>query len=357
MCYQQRRRSARIRGRPQRTRQVRPSESPSTSFAHRQLRSAHVLRTIARSTSSRSLHNITANVSTLVTGLLISDLTDLISIGCLTLCAKLAPALPALPLSDEKFLARLTELWSFCKPASLQISPCDVRLTARASPDWTGVCPHLDAVFWVLRCDERLKASVGGTGREREREGRTLKGEGRIDVRKLALIGFRDHLILPNIDRITQLFRELYESRPPSRRMSGTDTPPHPAPPSNAAPSSHSAPTPSHRTLPSYSSASTILPPITLHPAVGPFPTAGSLQQIQAANARRRQMVAILASVLTNDQVRPSSLHQTRSLLITGLLTATDRDRRSPPHDARRHHHRPRERRRFLGRRDRKSVV
>lgn len=89
-------------------------------FAHRLRRSTHVQRTIARSSRSHSQHTITADVSTLVTGLLISDLTELISIGCLTLCAKLAPATPTPPLSDDKFLARLTELWSFCTP-----SPCD----------------------------------------------------------------------------------------------------------------------------------------------------------------------------------------------------------------------------------------
>ncbi|KAK4701973.1 hypothetical protein P7C70_g4252, partial [Phenoliferia sp. Uapishka_3] len=238
---------------------------------------SHVQRTFARcqqSTKSRAAAPTSSDVSSLVTGYLTADLSELISIGCLTLAGKLAPSPPAVPLADEQFLLRLNELWSFM---------------------WTGVLPHLESVFWVLRSDERLRAAVVGGGREREREGRTLNAEGRIDVRRLALAGFRDQLIHPQYHRILHLFRELYDSRPPSRQPSRPSSPPNTSPsayqptPSQSSSGLHPTPAPTVSTSPSNQGS-------TLHPPQGP------LASVQAANARRRQMIAVLASLLTGDE-------------------------------------------------------
>lgn len=231
-------------------------------------------------------------MSSLVTGLLIADLSELINIGCLTLSGKLAPSPPAAPLANEHFLLRLNEMWSFF---------------------WTGVLPHLESIFWVLRCDERLKAAVGGTGREREREGRTAQAEGRIDVRSLALIGFRDQLIHPQFHRIVYLFHELYESRPPSR------VPSRPSSPSHSSTGPPSAPPLSTNN----SSHSTSLQP----PPTSSSGLLGTLASVQAANSRRRQMVAILASLLTGDE-RQEEMDTLLSHMRAGL--ALNGGRRSP---------------------------
>ncbi|KAI5481398.1 HbrB-like family protein [Pseudohyphozyma bogoriensis] len=260
-----------------------------------ELVTTHVQRTIARcQNQNRSRSSQPIDTATLVTALLIADLTELISIGCLTLTSKLTPSDA---LTDEKFLARLNELWLFF---------------------WTGILPHLESVFWIFRCDERLKANVVGGG---TRDGRRLREEGRIDVRKLALIGFRDHLILPHITRITLLFSELYESRPSSRA---------PSPPSQTSGNSPQR----HRTQPSYASnASTLVPEASattnsLHPAgagatLRPPPGATSLPSAsQAANARRRQMVAVCASLLTDD-ARQHELDELLRIMRSGVGEAS----------------------------------
>ena len=118
---------------------------------------SHVQRRFAQSKSARqrSANNPSVNVASLVTGLIIADLTDLIRTGLTTLAHKLAPPAPAQPLDNGRLLARLNEVWLFF---------------------YTGILPHLEAVFWVLRSDERLRAAVGHesrTARERE-EGLSL---------------------------------------------------------------------------------------------------------------------------------------------------------------------------------------
>jgi hypothetical protein len=70
----------------------------------------------------------------------------------------------------------------------------------------------LEAVFWVLRCDDRLRAAVGGTGLERNQERGRGRGEGRIDVRRIALIEFRDGILHPEMERIVKIFEKMYEN-------------------------------------------------------------------------------------------------------------------------------------------------
>ncbi|ORY75964.1 HbrB-like-domain-containing protein [Leucosporidium creatinivorum] len=273
----------------------------------------HVQRTFTRcqSSASRNAQNPSADLSSLVTGLLIADLSELLRMGTTTLSGKLSPLAPAQPLSDEKFLLRLNETWLFF---------------------WGSVLPHLEAIFWVLRCDPRLKAAVGGGAREREREGRTEFADGRIDVRKLALIEFRDFLIHPELDRLNHLFNSMY-SRPPSSRAnddSGVDTPPQ-----------QQGPASSHRPIPSFSSAATLMASGSSTPApsappsraasVPPLQTSASIQ----AAGRRRQMVAVLASVLTNDE-RQSEMDILLRTMRNSPMTSpsspvTDRRQHRPP--------------------------
>ncbi|GAA6000650.1 uncharacterized protein JCM10292_000527 [Rhodotorula paludigena] len=311
----------------------------------------HVQRTFARYQSrsrlSSSGNTPSLDLSSLVTGLVVADLTDLIRTGLTTLAHKLSPLAPAVPLSNDRLLSRLNEIWLFF---------------------FTGILPHLEAIFWVLRCDERLRAALGGAGEGAGRlRVRPRRDEGRIDVRRIALIEFRDNILHPEMDRLEPLFDYLYrssapgerdgawtedESRPNSRRPSlsvaSPPTPPdirrshsQPHPPGGAAPArvlpaagpqrQHSSPSrlspdPNHLsafpspTFPSTSSSrlNTAPPtPSTPGPAPSPVITASSPATAQAF-ARRRQMVAVLASLLTADDrqsemdallriIRPSS--------------------------------------------------
>ena len=167
----------------------------------------HVQRTFLRCQSSRPAFaptNPSLNMSSLVTGLITADLTDLIRIGLVTLSNKLSPPMTSSttrPISDDKLLARLNEIWLFF---------------------FTGVLPHLEGVFWVLRSDDRLRAAVGES-----EAGRTTGSDGsgtpygaqgfadtRIDVRRIALIEFRDCIVHPEMDRLVQIFASFYPPPP-----------------------------------------------------------------------------------------------------------------------------------------------
>ncbi|GAA6029182.1 hypothetical protein JCM8097_001640 [Rhodosporidiobolus ruineniae] len=297
----------------------------------------HVQRTFTRcqtsATRSRQ-QQPSLNLSSLVTGLLTAELTDLIHLGCATLSAKLTPPSPAFPLSDDRLLSRLNEIWLFF---------------------FTGILPHIEAVFWVLRCDDRLRAAVGDTWQERERQTRPGQASGRIDIRRIALIEFRDQIIHPEIDRLERLFTEMYRpaplTAPPSRAPSTSPTPqndyslptapdfrrsrsqpgrrasislatpsglaPHPQPQRQHSSPSRLSPDPSYlstfpsSTLPTPTSTSrfpvspTSPTPSSLAPSPALTPAHSSLSPLPAAAAqslaRRRQMVAVLSSLLTAD--------------------------------------------------------
>ncbi|GAA5879264.1 hypothetical protein JCM1840_004674 [Sporobolomyces johnsonii] len=282
----------------------------------------HVQRTFARcqgTTRSRyqTTHTTSLDLSSLVTGLLIADLTELIRIGCTTLSTKLSPLAPAQPLADDQLLSRLNEVWLFF---------------------FTGILPHLEAVFWVVRSDERLRAAVGGTGPERADELRTGYGEARIDVRRIALIEFRDQILHPEMERLLFLFSELYRPLQPSSSessivapanlessfsaSSAADIPRSRPQPRPSVGSSTTSPTrsslfPQHphrryssppRNSPDPSISSPTFPSSTLRPPpISPGATSSSSRQHPTLTARaqslarRRQMIAVLASLLTND--------------------------------------------------------
>lgn len=208
MHTQQRRRYSRFHRRPQRPRLVRTHPlslggKARGSETHRPSSCrTHVQRTFLRCQSSRPAFaptNPSLNMSSLVTGLITADLTDLIRIGLVTLSNKLSPPMTSTtrPISDDKLLARLNEIWLFF---------------------FTGVLPHLEGVFWVLRSDDRLRAAVGES-----EAGRTTGSDGsgtpygaqgfadtRIDVRRIALIEFRDCIVHPEMDRLVQIFASFY---------------------------------------------------------------------------------------------------------------------------------------------------
>ncbi|GAA5876610.1 hypothetical protein JCM3774_005999 [Rhodotorula dairenensis] len=191
----------------------------------------HVHRTFLRCQSSRPAFapsNPSLNLSSLVTGLITADLTDLIRIGLVTLANKLSPADSTRgPISDEKLLARLNEIWLFF---------------------FTGVLPHLEGVFWVLRSDDRLRAAVGESEAGRtagsDTSGTSYGAHGfadtridsrRIDVRRIALIEFRDCIVHPEMDRLVQIFASFdpYASSSRARpRASGFESQASTRPPS-----------------------------------------------------------------------------------------------------------------------------
>lgn len=185
-------------------------------------------------------------MSSLVAGLITADLTDLIRIGLITLANKLSPAMASSstltgnPLSDQKLLARLNEIWLFF---------------------FTGVLPHLEGVFWVLRSDDRLRAAVGESEAGRTTGSSTPPNQNgfadsRIDVRRIALIEFRDCIVHPELDRLVDIFASYSPIEAPlhvsaqslPRRNSrggggGFDSQPSTRPPSLSQPYAEASPT------------------------------------------------------------------------------------------------------------------
>lgn len=232
-----------------------------------------------------------------------ADLTELVAIGCMNLEASLSD------LWGDSLLLRLNELWSFF---------------------WTKILPNLEAVFVFLRSDERLVNPSAIAD-----DGTRLIGSTGIDIRKLALIGFRDSLIIPRIDHLASLFHELYTSPLSSHEIPRAETPP--PIPTTSAPS----PTPSRHRNQLFSSTSTVVPPLSpttqspipfpttppfaatssrapsIHGSPkGPSPVHPSLATEQSSNALRRQLVSVLASVMTGDdrQMDMDSLLRTMRL-------------------------------------------
>lgn len=258
----------------------------------------------------------------------------------ITLSSKLSPQLLT---DDERLLRRLTEVWGFF---------------------WIGVLPYLEGIFLPLRWDREwlnveakgktkataLATTAGSVYNGLASAGAAANGgsftgsspnlsnsvpplsssspafdpeEPSIDVRRLALMAFRDHLILPIYPRLARLFNDIYDaagSRGSSRRPSREDTVRSKSrsrsrsrsPGDEATASPHttrpSSPTKSHDAQPGQRSRTRSF--LTPHPnvdstprpsistaAVAPMEDSYSMHM----HAKRLQMVSLLCSVLTDD--------------------------------------------------------
>lgn len=173
-----------------------------------------------------------------------------------------------------------------------------------------------------MRSEERLRGSTNDRS-----EGRFSEEEGRIDIRRLSLIGFRDNVILPRIDNLARLFQDLYTSN--SQSSSSRSITPPPSEPTYSQPSSLSPtrtrlipplpPTTSNIPSPLSDSFSTSTLPSSSSPIPIPNSSTSSNFRISTPklqdslskpipssnspteNARRRHLLSILASALTDD--------------------------------------------------------
>lgn len=186
---------------------------------------------------SQHIHKTIADSPSKSISKLHSDITELFATGILILCNKLQ----ADQLSDERLLVRVSQVWHFF---------------------FTGVLPYLEAIFLPLMSDENLLNVIESKNnkvlQERLQEQHLLqqattnagllssgsssllllrqsnkfssnqpRGPDRlqfhhkpsdqmatqaIDIRRLALIAFRDQLILPIFSRLYNLFTILYDS-------------------------------------------------------------------------------------------------------------------------------------------------
>ncbi|KAK4052385.1 hypothetical protein OIV83_002187 [Microbotryomycetes sp. JL201] len=170
---------------------------------------------------------------------------------------------------------------------------------------WGNVLPHLEGVFWVLRTDERLRAAVEGSQSPGSANPIfSTRVDGRVDVRKLALIEFRDQLIHPHIDRMLDIFQEIHESKltsganTPARRSSRQRSRQEPGAVSGQEAqesffSSMTTVTPTGSGTPESREGG--------HSRTSSVPRVYSAATMQAVG-RRRQMIAMLASVQTDDE-------------------------------------------------------
>lgn len=70
-----------------------------------------------------------------------------------------------------------------------------------------GCLPYIEGIFLPLRTDALVRAIVGNTGTSNGRSMSFTSSTGRdavevIDIRRIALRAFRDHLVLPIVDRV-----------------------------------------------------------------------------------------------------------------------------------------------------------
>ncbi|KAG0151380.1 hypothetical protein CROQUDRAFT_103668 [Cronartium quercuum f. sp. fusiforme G11] len=173
--------------------------------------SQHINKTISDS-PSKSINKLT------------SELNELLKSGVLTLNHKFAPE----TLSDSRLLVRLIEVWHFF---------------------YTGVLPYLEAIFLPLMINEKLVSVIESKNnkllKERLQQIHLLKQVSStsglppsstqllfksssikpkiddnlssdstigIEVRKLALLSFREFVILPLFNRLYNLFGKLYDT-------------------------------------------------------------------------------------------------------------------------------------------------
>lgn len=197
----------------------------------------HVQRVVARCANSGARHSAprsdtaSLNVASLATGLIVSDVTDLLALGLERLAArvhaddrtsgkrKVNANVDTVARDDAVLLAQLDEAWALF---------------------WPHILPMLEAVFWPLQASPGPNAPTryaarpaalahaapspsyastsiaGGTSspnlsssfsRHNTSEATAAAAIGDVDVRKIALAGFRDHVVLPVADRLDALVR------------------------------------------------------------------------------------------------------------------------------------------------------
>lgn len=175
----------------------------------------------------------------------------------------------------------------------------------------------------------------------------------RIDIRRLALIGFRDYVIIPRIDYLSNLLQDLYtfqSSQSSSEQVSRAVTPalqPQSLP-STLSPMSVIPPLPPTTTNISsplsdstfslaHSTSSSPIPIPILNSYSSPYsfnvsPLASTTRTTigaannQTENARRRQLISVLASTLTGDD-RQSEIDSLLRMMRLGSTGAGDNRR------------------------------
>jgi hypothetical protein len=119
--------------------------------------------------------------------------------GMLTLNAKLVD------LSDEKLLIRVV---SISLPSlSLDIRLCQSLQTEVWNFFFIGCLPYVEGIFLPLRTDPALRPpnATGSMRSLHSASSNANRGLEAIDIRSIALRSFRDHLILPIVDRVSFL--------------------------------------------------------------------------------------------------------------------------------------------------------
>lgn len=129
-----------------------------------------------------------------------NDLTDVLAMGMLTLNTKL------INLSDEKLLVRIVSL-------SLRISVTQWLTLHPKTEVWNfffiGCLPYIEGIFLPLRTDTSIRqiqaaAQVRNHAKSvSEQSDRQMKDSDGVDIRGTALKSFRDHLVLPIVDRVS----------------------------------------------------------------------------------------------------------------------------------------------------------
>lgn len=152
--------------------------------------SLHIKRTTERLGKTGNALNALSN-----------DLVDLLAMGMLTLNAKLVD------LSDDRLLVRIVSIQTRGGCRNL----ADI-IPAFQTEVWNfffiGCLPYIEGIFLPLRTDSILRAILGNsgmsnTGRSMSFNSSTTRDAAEvIDIRRIALRAFRDHLVLPIVDRV-----------------------------------------------------------------------------------------------------------------------------------------------------------
>ena len=184
---------------------------------------------------------------------LAEHLRELLSIGMLTLNSKLQS------LSDERLLIRLNEVWTFF---------------------FTSILPYLEGVFLPFSTDRDLTRIAAKQAASNQPLSVQLKPA--LNVRRLILLSFRDQIIYPITNHLVTLFAHEAEQSP-SARMSTYGL-----------------------------SASSSYTNVAATPTISKPQT--QTNDMQLSQAKKLQMISILASCQTDDDAQAAMEHLARSV-------------------------------------------